>query len=158
MKNKRTQGLGNKYLLSFPMNDSMNWSVKTRKQCQKSCQYNIMHVNQSIRVTIFVIFRFVRRQVLSPKKLHVQTTWNFRRQKIAQAVIQPLTEMVKDNWMVSFYKVFLPARDGLKYFLSLFNGWVSNIFTKKNISLQCDPYGGPYVGMWLRSVDSVLMG
>jgi hypothetical protein len=55
-------------------------------------QYNmpIQYVNQ----TILIIYRFARRQmaVLSPKKVHVQTTWNFRLQKIAQAVIKLMSQ------------------------------------------------------------------
>ena len=35
--------------------------------------------------------------MVSPKKVHVQTTWNFKLQKIAQAVIKTrVTEVVKD--------------------------------------------------------------
>ena len=46
-------------------------------------QYNI---NQSHY--ILIIYRFVGRQMVSPKNVHAQTTWNFRPQKIAQAVIK----------------------------------------------------------------------
>jgi hypothetical protein len=35
---------------------------------------SIQYVNQSIRVTILIIFRYVGRQMVSPKKVHVQTT------------------------------------------------------------------------------------
>jgi hypothetical protein len=70
MKKKTTQGLGNKNLLSFPKHDSLKY-LKTKKQCQRSYVNTIC---KSIRVTILIIFRFIRRQTVSPKKVHVQTT------------------------------------------------------------------------------------
>ena len=42
----------------------------TKKQCQQSCVNTIC---KSIRVTILIIFRFIRRQMVSPKNVYVQT-------------------------------------------------------------------------------------
>jgi hypothetical protein len=81
MENKTTQGLGIKNLLSFPKHDSLN-ILKIKKQCRQSCQYNI---NQS---RYLCIFRFVWRQMVSSKKVHVQTTQNFSLPKMAEAVIK----------------------------------------------------------------------
>jgi hypothetical protein len=79
----------NKNVLSFPKQDSLKyWRLKSNVNSHMSIQ----HVN--IKVTILVFFRFVRRQMVSPKKVHVQTTWNFRLQKIAQAVIK----LVSQKW------------------------------------------------------------
>jgi hypothetical protein len=51
MKNKTTQGLGNKKILSFPKHDSLKyWRLKSNVNNHMSIQY----VNQ---VTIFIIFR-----------------------------------------------------------------------------------------------------
>ena len=86
MKNKTTPGCGNENLLSFPKRDSP--ILETEKQCQQS---DVNTICESIRVTILIIFRFVGRQ-MSPKK--VQTTWNFRLQKISQAVIK----LVSQKW------------------------------------------------------------
>jgi hypothetical protein len=92
MKNNTTQGLGNENLLSFPW---LTEILETEKQCQQSYVNTIC---ESIRVTLLIIFRFVGRQIVSPKKLLVQTTWIFRLQKIWQAVNYQarVTEVVKD--------------------------------------------------------------
>ena len=45
--------------------------LKTKKQRQQSYVNTIC---ESIRVSILIIFRFVERQMVSPKKVHVQTT------------------------------------------------------------------------------------
>ena len=45
--------------------------LKTKKQRRQSYVNTIC---ESISVTILIIFRFVERQMLSPKKVHVQTT------------------------------------------------------------------------------------
>jgi hypothetical protein len=82
MKNKTTQGLGNKNLLSFPKHDSLKYLLETEKQFQQSFVNTIC---ESIRVTILII---LTKQIVFPKKVHVQTTWNFRLQKISQAIIK----------------------------------------------------------------------
>jgi hypothetical protein len=75
------------------------------------CQYN-MHVNQSESLS-WSFSKFVRRQMVSPKKVHVQTTWNFR--KLQKEFQFHVTEVVKvmslmcDNWMVSFCKKTTPG-------------------------------------------------
>jgi hypothetical protein len=68
MKNKTTQGLGNKNLLSFPKHDSLKYR---RLKSNVNSHMSIQYVNQSvIRVTILItVFRFVRRQMVSPKKV-----------------------------------------------------------------------------------------
>ena len=74
MKNKTTRRLGNEILLSFPKHDSLKYLRQiSNVNSHVSIQY-IVYVNQSIRVTILIIFRFVRRQMVPPKKVHVQTT------------------------------------------------------------------------------------
>jgi hypothetical protein len=88
LKNKTTQGLGNKKIVVI----SKAWLTQilnTKKQRQQSYVNTIC---KPIRVTILIIFRFVRRQMVSPKKVHVQTTWNFRLQKITQAVIKLMSQ------------------------------------------------------------------
>jgi hypothetical protein len=78
-KKKKTQGLGNKNLSSFPKYDSLKyWRLKNNVNRLTSIQ----HVNQSESLSLSFS---VRRQVVSPKKVHVHPTWNFRLQKIAQA-------------------------------------------------------------------------
>jgi hypothetical protein len=78
--------------------------LKTKKRCQQSYVNTIC---KSIRVTILIVFRFIKGQMVSPKKVHVQTIWNFRLQKIAQAVIKLVSQKWwSDNWMVSLCKVF----------------------------------------------------
>jgi hypothetical protein len=48
MKNKTTQRLGNKNLLSFPKHDSLTQILKTKKQCQQSYVNTICKsINQS---------------------------------------------------------------------------------------------------------------
>jgi hypothetical protein len=76
MKSKTTQGLGNKILLvSFPKYDSLKyWRLKSNVNSHMSIQY----VNQSESLS-WSFSKFVRRQMVSPKKVHVQTTWNFRK-------------------------------------------------------------------------------
>ena len=71
MKNKTTQGLGDKNLLSFPKLDSLKyWRLKSNVDSQY-----VNTICESIRVTILItVFRFVGRQMASPKKVHVQTT------------------------------------------------------------------------------------
>ena len=116
-----------------------------KNQCHQSCVNTIC---KSIRVTILTIFRFVRKQMVSPKKVHVQTTW-----KIAQAVIKLVTEVVRDmcdNWTVSFCNIFGQEsvfifywylRSGKNVFW-LFDGWMRKVFTsfyKKNISPRSPP-------------------
>ena len=65
MKNKTTQWLGYKILLSFPKHDSLKyWRLIS----------SVNTICKSIRVTMLIIFRFVKRQMVSPKKVHVQTT------------------------------------------------------------------------------------
>jgi hypothetical protein len=54
MKNKTTQGLGDKNLLSFPA--SLTEILETEKQCQQSYVNTIC---ESIRVIVLIIFRFV---------------------------------------------------------------------------------------------------
>jgi hypothetical protein len=41
---------------------------------------------------ILIISPFVGRQRVSPKKVHVQTKWNFRLQKISQAIIKLMSQ------------------------------------------------------------------
>jgi hypothetical protein len=43
--------------------------------------------------------------MVTPKKVHVQTTWNFRLQKILLATTEVVKDMC-DNWMVSVCNVF----------------------------------------------------
>jgi hypothetical protein len=84
--------------------------------------------------------------MVSPKKVHVQTTWNFTLQKIAQAVIILVSHRtcVTTEWWYHFV-TFWPGV-GI-YFLTDIWDWVkkfwlfniSNFFTKKNISLRSPP-------------------
>jgi hypothetical protein len=67
--------------------------------------------------------------MVSPKKVHVQTTWNFSYQTYVTEVVKVMC----DNWMVSFCNVFGQG------WVFIFNGWISKIFAKKNISLRCHP-------------------
>ena len=62
MKNKTTQGLGNKNLLSFPKHiDSLKyWRLKSNVN---SSQSYVNTICESIRVTILIIFQFVGRQM-----------------------------------------------------------------------------------------------
>ena len=74
MKNKTTQGLGNKKLLSFPKHDRLKyWRLKSNVKSRMSKQY----VNQS-ESRILIIFQFVGRQMVSPKKVHVYSTYNMK--------------------------------------------------------------------------------
>jgi hypothetical protein len=60
MKNKTTEGLGNKNLMSFPEHDSLKyWRLKINVNVAQSYVNTIC---ESIRVTILIIFRFVGRQ------------------------------------------------------------------------------------------------
>jgi hypothetical protein len=129
---------------------SMTHSIlKTKKQCQQS--YMSIQYSKSIRITILIISRFLRRQMVSAKKVHVQTTWNFRlRLNCTSSYQTHVTEVVKDmcdNWMVSFWQLFDQGAGVGIYFLidiwgwvrnfcGLFNGWVSKMFAKKTISLR----------------------
>jgi hypothetical protein len=81
-----TQGKLRLNLHSFSVSELLEY--RRKKQCQQS-YINI--ICESIRVTILTIFRFVRTKV-SPKKLHVQTIWNYRLQKIAQAVMKLMSQ------------------------------------------------------------------
>jgi hypothetical protein len=80
MKNKTTQGLGNRNLLSFPKHDSLKYWLLNK-------QYNMC---KSIRIAILI--SDLSGGNLSTKKVHVQITWNFRLQKIAQVVMS-------QNWL-----------------------------------------------------------
>jgi hypothetical protein len=89
MKNKTSEGLGNKKIIVI----SKAWLtqiLETKKQCQQSNVVNT--ICESIRVTILIIFRFVRRQVNGVSKESTcadnMITWNFRLQKILQADIK----------------------------------------------------------------------
>jgi hypothetical protein len=88
MKNKTTQGLGNKRLLSFQKRDSLKyWRLKSDVNSHMSIQYTSHYLDH---------FRFVRRQIMSQKYICRQhETLDYTLQKIAQAVI------ICNNWMVS---------------------------------------------------------
>jgi hypothetical protein len=66
MKNKTTQGLGNKIFCRFQSMTHSNIE-DYKKQCEQSYVNTIC---KSIRVTILIIFRFLRRQMVSQKKVH----------------------------------------------------------------------------------------
>jgi hypothetical protein len=87
MKNKRTQELGNKNLLSFPKHNSLKNNANSHMSIQ------------CVGVIILIIFWFVRRQMVSPKKVHVQTTWNFTLQKIASNACHRSGHV----WQLSWY-------------------------------------------------------
>jgi hypothetical protein len=63
--------------------------VKYGNMSSVVCQYN-MWINQSHY--ILIISPFVGRQRVSPKKVHVQTKWNFRLQNISQAIIKLMSQ------------------------------------------------------------------
>jgi hypothetical protein len=88
MKNE-TQGLGNKNLLSFPKHDSLKyWKLlKSNDNSRMSIQY----VNQSESLS-WSFSDLSGDKMVSPKKVYVQKTWNFRLQKIAQAVIKLMSQ------------------------------------------------------------------
>jgi hypothetical protein len=56
MKNKTTQGLGNKKLLSFPKHDSLKY---WRQKCNVNSTSYVNAICESIRIIILIIFRFV---------------------------------------------------------------------------------------------------
>jgi hypothetical protein len=64
--------------------------IYTKRQCQQP--YVINTICKSIRDIILIIFRFVRRKMVSLKSVHMQTTWNIRLQKIAQIVIKLMSQ------------------------------------------------------------------
>ena len=130
---KQLKGWEIKRLLSLPKHDSPKyWRLKNNVNSRMSIQC------KSIKVTILIIFRFVGRQMVCPNKVHVQITWNFRLQKIAQAFIK-LTEVVKDMRDTEWYPFLIDIWGWVKLFSILFNCWISKMFTKKNISLRCYP-------------------
>jgi hypothetical protein len=113
MKNKTTQGSGNKNLVSFGKAHSNIEDYK--KQFQQS-YLNI--ICKSINLQI--ILQIVMRQIMSPKKVDVQTTWIFRLQKIAQAVIKLMShaEVLKDMCATTEWYPFVIflARVGYLFF------------------------------------------
>ena len=68
MKNQTTQGLGNKNVLSFPKHESITQILKTKMQYPQS-HVDIRSVYQLESLYILIIFRFIRRQLVSPKKV-----------------------------------------------------------------------------------------
>jgi hypothetical protein len=85
----------------------------------------VIYVNtkcESIRVTrILNIFRLVRRQIVSAKKVHVQTAWNFRLQKIAQKSTFELKfthSSSPTSWPTSKFKY---GGQELHFFIILYN-------------------------------------
>jgi hypothetical protein len=61
----------------FPKHDSLKyWRLKINVNSHMLIQY----INQSESLSGLIIFRFFGRQMGSPKKVHVKTTWNFRLQ------------------------------------------------------------------------------
>ena len=95
---------------------------------------SIQYVNQSESCSNL---DHVRRQIMvSPKKVLVQTTWNFRLQKIAQAVHRNSKVWQLNDILCSVCAQGCAILRLGKIFW-LFNGWTSEIFTNKNISLRC---------------------
>jgi hypothetical protein len=80
MKNKTTQALRIKNLLSSSKHDSLKYCGRLKSNVNS--HMSIQYVSQSEFTAILIM-----RQMVSPKKVHVQTTRNFRLQKIAQAFI-----------------------------------------------------------------------
>jgi hypothetical protein len=132
MKNNTTQELGNKKLLSWSKAWRLTQILKTKKQCQQlyiSIQYVNQSINQSIRITILIIFRFVTRQMVSPKKVHVQTTWNFKLQNCTSRNQTHITEVVKDTCVTTEWYPFVIslARCGCLFLIYIW-GWVERFF------------------------------
>ena len=95
-------------LIFLEMKQFSQWWGDINYLIKGSCGRNLTanfkgHMTRKLTVLFFsliwkiienCIFRFVTRQMVSRKKVHVQTTWNFRLQKIAQAVIK----LVSQKW------------------------------------------------------------
>jgi hypothetical protein len=117
LKNRTTRGLCiiKMYCLSKAWLTQM---LKTKKQCQ---QTYVNKICKSIRaVTILIIFALVRRRMVSPEKVHVQTTWNFRLQKLHKQLSNSWHRSNKEhawNWIVSFCNVF--SQECMVYILKL---------------------------------------
>ena len=139
MKNKTIEGLGNKNLLPFPKHHSFKyWRLKSNVNSHISIQC----VSQSESLS----WTFVRRQMVSPKKVHVQTTWNFRLQKIAHAVIKLMLQKGERTCVTTDWYPFVKflAKGGylfLNWYLRLgkiifdFIIWISKVCARENISL-----------------------
>jgi hypothetical protein len=109
--------------------------LKTKKRWQQSYVNTICKSIVQSRYQL-IIFRFVRKQMVSPKKVYVQTTWNFRLQKIVQAIIKLMSQKCINGHVWQLNDIILArggylffnwyVRLGKKYFGFLM---VSNIFT-----------------------------
>jgi hypothetical protein len=76
MKNKTIQGLGNKKIIVISKHDSLKyWRPKSNINSRMSIKY--MLINHSHYLDYLDNFRFVGRQMVSPKKVHMQTRLNF---------------------------------------------------------------------------------
>ena len=140
MKNKTTQGLGNKNLLSFPKHDSFEyWRLKSNNNSHTVCQNN-KQINQSHYLDHFSGDKWCLQRKYICRQ---HETLDFENDTSSYQI--HVTEVVKDM-CDNFCKVF---RQGGYLFFNcylrlgknwrLFNGWISKIFTKKNISLRCHP-------------------
>jgi hypothetical protein len=141
MKNKTTQGLGNRNLLSFPKHDSFEyWRLKSNNNSHTVCQNN-MQINQSHYLDHFSGDKWC----LQRKYIIMQTTWNFGLWKWHKQLSNSCHRGGKGHvwqlWQVFrqggylFFNCYLRLGKNWR----LFSGWISKIFTKKNISLRCHP-------------------
>ena len=135
MKNKTTQGLGNKNLLSFPKHDSLKyWRLKSNVNSHMSIQY----INQSESLS----WSF---SDLSGGKWCLQRKYMCRQHETLDCTKLYNQTRVTSEWY-PFVK-FL-AGVGIHFLLDiwgwvklvwLFNGWISKIFTKKTFLFGATP-------------------
>jgi hypothetical protein len=124
-----TRWLGDKNVLSFPTHGSIKyWRLKSNVNSHMWIQY----------------VQFVRRQMVSPNKVHVHTTWNinYTAENCTSSYQTHVTEVVKD--MCENWKVIVFGQGGYLFFnwylrlakkCWLSNGWISKGFAKKTFLL-----------------------
>jgi hypothetical protein len=136
MKNKTTQGLSNKNVLSFPKHDSLKyWRLKSNVNSHMSIQY----VNQSESLSwsfsdlsggkwcLQRKYMCRQHETLDCRKLHKQLSNSWHRYPF-------VTCLTRSGYI--FFNWYLRLGEN---FFDIVMGWISKIFTKQNMSLRRHP-------------------